>query len=58
MKMPATSAQMASLPLRVKAVLFDLDGTLVPSAPDLAAAVNYGYNHGRDVRELRPDGGS
>jgi len=29
-----------SLPLQVKAVLFDLDGTLVHSAPDLAAAVN------------------
>jgi phosphoglycolate phosphatase len=27
-------------PLKVKAVLFDLDGTLVHSAPDLAAAVN------------------
>jgi phosphoglycolate phosphatase len=27
-------------PLRVRAVLFDLDGTLVHSAPDLAAAVN------------------
>ena len=29
-----------SFPLKVKAVLFDLDGTLVHSAPDLAAAVN------------------
>jgi phosphoglycolate phosphatase len=30
----------ATLPLRPSVVLFDLDGTLVDSAPDIAAAVN------------------
>lgn len=33
-------ARAVSPPHRVRAVLFDLDGTLVHSAPDLAAAVN------------------
>jgi len=37
---PGATAVSVSSPLRVKAVLFDLDGTLVDSAPDLAAAVN------------------
>jgi phosphoglycolate phosphatase len=46
------------LPLRVAAVLFDLDGTLVDSAPDLAGAAN-GLREARGLpalplAELRP----
>ena len=35
-----TGQSRAALPFRPTAVLFDLDGTLVDSAPDIAAAVN------------------
>jgi phosphoglycolate phosphatase len=35
-----TSQSRAALPFRPAGVLFDLDGTLVDSAPDIAAAVN------------------
>ncbi|MER8841251.1 phosphoglycolate phosphatase [Mesorhizobium sp. M0913] len=37
-----------------KAILFDLDGTLVDSAPDIAAAVNE-LLAGHDLPPLRPD---
>ncbi|TIX34655.1 MAG: phosphoglycolate phosphatase, partial [Mesorhizobium sp.] len=37
-----------------KAILFDLDGTLVDSAPDIAAAVNE-LLAGRDLPPLRLD---
>ncbi len=35
-----TSREECGLPQRIRLVLFDLDGTLVDSAPDIAAAVN------------------
>lgn len=38
--MPRAAVRATLSPHRVSAVLFDLDGTLVHSAPDLAAAVN------------------
>ena len=43
-----------SFPLRVKAVMIDLDGTLVDSIPDLAAAAN-GMLRGLGRRELDVD---
>ncbi len=49
-------------PLAVRALLFDLDGTLVDSAPDLAAAANrLRADHGLGplpLAVLRPHGGS
>ncbi|TIQ37943.1 MAG: phosphoglycolate phosphatase [Mesorhizobium sp.] len=45
----------ASRPLRSpRAILFDLDGTLIDSAPDIAAAVNE-LLAGRDLSPLRVD---
>lgn len=45
----------ASIPFRSpRAILFDLDGTLVDSAPDIAAAVNE-LLAGRDLPPLRVD---
>ena len=38
--MESTAKKMASFPLSVKMVMIDLDGTLIDSVPDLAAAAN------------------
>lgn len=38
--MKATARQMATFPLAVKMVMIDLDGTLIDTLPDLAAAAN------------------
>lgn len=38
--MTATARQMATFPLAVKMVMIDLDGTLIDTLPDLAAAAN------------------
>ena len=37
---PTTARKMASFPLAVKMVMIDLDGTLIDTVPDLAAAAN------------------
>ena len=37
---PSSAGRSPSRPLSVRAVLFDLDGTLVDSAPDLTLAAN------------------
>ena len=37
---PGSAGRSLSRPLSVRAVLFDLDGTLVDSAPDLTLAAN------------------
>ncbi|BAV34640.1 phosphoglycolate phosphatase [Sulfuricaulis limicola] len=38
--MPTTARKIASFPLAVKMVMIDLDGTLIDTVPDLAAAAN------------------
>ncbi len=38
--MESTAKKMATFPLTVKMVMIDLDGTLIDTVPDLAAAAN------------------